>query len=86
MFVLEDCSPPARVSARMWLTLTFGAVHDGGHVDAICSRMTSTPHKWSVVMVNTMAYASRDTVWNAYQNFSSPATQSYVWPDFQFTS
>lgn len=84
MFVIRDCSPASRTAAKAWLSATFGVVSDGGHVDALCSRMASSTNKAISVMVNTLAYMPKNSPWNSFQNFSLPSTRTFVWPDFYF--
>jgi hypothetical protein len=80
------CSDAGRAAARAWIRATLGAVHDGGHVDALCARVAAARHRALGVLVNTLAYVARGSVWNAYHNASRPATTTFVWPDMQFVS
>ena len=78
------CSPEGRSTARVWLAANFGVVNDDGHVDALCAHVSAAKHVATSVMVNTMAYL--DKTWHTQQNFSSAATQSFVWPNMLFTT
>lgn len=39
-FLLRNCSSSEPAEARAWIARSFGAVHDAGHVNELCKRMT----------------------------------------------
>ena len=87
MFVMSDCSAATQTLARSWISTVMGAVHDDGHVEAICNKMAASLFRSTAALVNTMAYLPRhDAEWNMYQNFGASSTRTYVWPNFQFMS
>ena len=78
------CTTEGRTAARVWLVANFGVVSDGGHVDALCARVSVAKHVATSVIVNTMAYL--DKTWHTQQKISSAETQSFVWPNMLFTT
>jgi len=88
MRILLSCAADDRREARQWLETSFGVVHDGGHVDALCDSMAeNTAYAPAAVMVNTMKFLYRgNRMWNIYQNFSALDTKTFLWTDFSIIS
>jgi len=84
MHMLASCSTAARRAAVEWLLASFGAAHDGGHVDALCDTMAeNAAYSSSVGLVHTMKFLNRrNRGWNMYQNFSARNTVTFMWPEF----
>jgi len=88
MHIMLSCSVDVRHGARQWLETSFGVVHDGGHIGALCDIMTeNAAYAPAVVMVNTMKFLYRgNRLWNIYQNFSALDTRTFLWTDFSIVS
>jgi len=88
MRILLSCAADARREARRWLETSFGVVHDGGHVEALCDSMAeNAAYRPAAVMVNTMKFLYRgNRLWNIYQNFSALDTKTFLWTDFSILS
>ena len=56
MFVISDCSTATKTLARNWISTVMGAVHEDGHVEAICDKLTGSSFRSKAVLVNTLAY------------------------------
>jgi len=85
-FQMRTCSPAEQAQAVQWLRANFGAVHDAGHVAAVCARkLALLPYLSMAVLVNTMKHTSRErNRWNMFQNATASTIESRVWADFQF--
>ena len=84
--VLSDCSGSAQDAARQWIRMSFGAVHDAGHVNALCARMQAPRGDGQVypvkaVLVHTLRYLRA----RGFDNTQGGAsTRTMVWADFGF--
>ena len=83
MFFISDCSEATKTLARTWIINNLGAVHDGGHVDAVCRRLQhNSPLVSAALLLNTLAYSPQS--WRDYQNASAPSVHTYAWTEFVF--
>jgi hypothetical protein len=83
---MSSCDDAAQDSARAWLRVALGVVHDAGHVEAACAlaHAPSTAYAYEIVLVNTRAYMPRTAQWHALQNHSAPESISRLYMLFEF--
>ena len=83
---MSSCDDAAQDSARAWLRVALGVVHDAGHVEAACAlaHAPSTAYAYEIVLVNTRAYMPRTAQWHALQNHSAPESTSRLYMLFEF--
>ena len=81
-FLLADCSYPEQDRARAWIRASFGAVHDGGHVAALCTHLEGRARAYAAVFVHTLRYlAARG--WDRTNDWAARPTETYVWARFE---
>lgn len=82
MFAIPECTDARKTAAREWIQTMLGAVHDAGHVDAVCARLAQHSLASGAVLLNTLAYAPAP--WRSFHNFSAPDTHTHAWVQFEF--
>lgn len=82
MFALADCSSDQKRAAKSWIVNTLGAVHDAGHVDAVCERLAQHSLASGAVLLNSLAYAPAP--WRSFHDFTAPDTHTHAWVQFAF--
>jgi hypothetical protein len=79
---LTSCSTTAQDAARAWLTTNYGAVHDGGHVQAVCDRINSHADRNALaVFVHALRF---QRAWQQYMRRDMPAIRASMWANFRF--
>jgi hypothetical protein len=80
-FLLANCSDPEQGRARAWIRASFGAVHDGGHVAALCAHLEGQARAYAAVFMHTLRYlAARG--WDHTNDWAARPTETYVWARF----
>ena len=89
VYSFTTCDAPTQALARQWISRSLGAVHDAGHVQALCAHaLLHAAHSFRIVLANTrrqLAAKGVYSAWNAFQNHSMHS-QSRVYGLFQFAS
>ena len=87
LFSFTSCEAETQDLARQWISKKLGAVHDSGHVAALCAQaLGHANHPFRIVLANTRAQLVAEgprSPWNAFQNHSMHG-QSRVFALFQF--
>lgn len=79
---LTSCSTTAQDAARAWLTTNYGAVHDGGHVQAVCDRINVHADRNALaVFVHALRF---QRAWQQYMQRDMPAIRASMWANFRF--
>lgn len=87
LFSFTSCEAETQDLARQWISEKLGAVHDSGHVAALCAQaLVHANNPFRIVLANTRAQLVAEgprSPWNAFQNHSMHS-QSRVFALFQF--
>tara|TARA_B100001540_G_scaffold18659_1_gene15593 strand:- start:19364 stop:20962 length:1599 start_codon:yes stop_codon:yes gene_type:complete len=84
--MLHNCSESQRALARGWILQQYGAMNDGGHVDAMCNRMLLQPTRSSLgLLVQTQHFLDRKK-WMSYMNVSMADIHALIWVNFRLTT
>ena len=84
--MLYNCSESQRALARGWILQQYGAMNDGGHVDAMCDRILAHPTRSSLgLLVQTQHFLDRKK-WMSYMNVSMADIHALIWVNFRLTT
>jgi hypothetical protein len=87
IYFMKSCDNVSQDSARAWLSVSLGVVHDAKHIMAMCNIVAknSLPdYAFLIVLVNTRAFLPKSVQWHDLQNHSAPVSTSKVFAVFDF--
>lgn len=84
-FLLRNCSSREPTEARSWIARSFGTVHDAGHVNELCNRMTQMRTPAAALLVHTLRYRhARGTAWDTLHEPSVAPVHTLAFAHFAF--
>lgn len=84
-FLLRNCTSSEPAEARAWIARSFGAVHDAGHVQELCKRITQMRTPAAALLVHTLRYRhARGAAWDTLHEPSVAPVHTLAFAHFAF--